>query len=137
MRLLSVRPPYAQAIFDAGKVVENRSWETDYRGTVYIHCSLKMKEEFFDCNGFKKSAKSLQKRMRDAYIGGQLFGGSIIGSVDLVACTLTSRSIWAESGSYHWILKNPRRLKKEIAHKGRLGLCTVDASLAARLRSAA
>lgn len=38
-RVLSVRQPWAWAIASGRKRVENRSWNTPYRGTVYIHAS--------------------------------------------------------------------------------------------------
>ncbi len=39
MKALSVRQPWANAIFMAGKDVENRSRRTDYRGPLLIHAS--------------------------------------------------------------------------------------------------
>lgn len=38
-RVLSIKPPYAWAILIGRKKVENRSWNTPYRGTVFIHAS--------------------------------------------------------------------------------------------------
>jgi hypothetical protein len=38
-RVLSVRQPWAWAIACGRKKVENRTWKTPYRGTVYIHAS--------------------------------------------------------------------------------------------------
>ena len=37
MRILTIRPPWSAAIFDAGKNVENRTWQTHYRGPILIH----------------------------------------------------------------------------------------------------
>ena len=37
--MLSVRQPWAWAILYAGKRVENRDWETEYRGRVWLHAS--------------------------------------------------------------------------------------------------
>ena len=36
---LSVRQPWASLIVSGFKSVENRSWKTDYRGTIAIHAS--------------------------------------------------------------------------------------------------
>ncbi|MEV6967602.1 hypothetical protein AB0M47_21105 [Hamadaea sp. NPDC051192] len=41
MQALTVRQPWAWAIAHAGKVVENRSWSTSYRGLLAIHAGLK------------------------------------------------------------------------------------------------
>jgi ASCH domain len=38
-RVLSMKQPWAWAIVSGLKHVENRSWKTPYRGTVYIHAS--------------------------------------------------------------------------------------------------
>jgi hypothetical protein len=38
--ILTVRQPWASAIFHAGKDIENRVWPTDYRGRLWIHAGL-------------------------------------------------------------------------------------------------
>lgn len=46
---------------------------------------------------------------------------SIIGKIDLVDIIQNSKSPWADSGSYHWILKNPVLFEKPVKHiKGKL-----------------
>ena len=44
-RVLSIQQPWAWAIASGRKKVENRSWPTPYRGTVYIHASGKLNRE--------------------------------------------------------------------------------------------
>lgn len=39
MKALSIRQPWAWAIVNAGKRVENRTWETRYRGPILIHAA--------------------------------------------------------------------------------------------------
>ena len=39
-RVLSIKEPFATLIKEKIKVVETRSWKTNYRGTIYIHASL-------------------------------------------------------------------------------------------------
>lgn len=39
VKVLSVKNPYAYSIIHGGKDVENRTWNTDYRGRLYIHAS--------------------------------------------------------------------------------------------------
>src|SRR4051794_18968482 len=41
-RVLSLKQPWAWAVSAGKKKVENRSWNTPYRGTVYIHASTKL-----------------------------------------------------------------------------------------------
>lgn len=40
MKALSVRQPWTFAITDLGKSVENRTWETKYRGPILLHAAL-------------------------------------------------------------------------------------------------
>lgn len=39
MKLLSLRQPWAWAVMHGGKRIENRKWNTNYRGQVAIHAS--------------------------------------------------------------------------------------------------
>jgi hypothetical protein len=39
---LSVRQPWAWAIVSGYKDVENRSWPTNYRGTLFIHAGQRL-----------------------------------------------------------------------------------------------
>jgi len=74
--------------------IENRSWNTRYRGTLLIQASAKLPAEFET--------------------------GGIIGMVQLVDCVTSSRSKWFE-GPVGWVLTKPKRLPF-IPLKGRLGL---------------
>jgi hypothetical protein len=48
MKVLSVRQPFASLICAGIKTIENRSWKTDYRGTILIHASKDEKINEFD-----------------------------------------------------------------------------------------
>ena len=39
-KILSLTEPYATLIKEKKKLVETRSWKTDYRGELYIHASM-------------------------------------------------------------------------------------------------
>src|SRR5258708_4725138 len=47
-RVLSIKQPWAWAIASGRKKVENRSWSTPYRGTVYIHASRTLNRQAVD-----------------------------------------------------------------------------------------
>jgi hypothetical protein len=119
MKVLSVKNPWAYLIicgFDFGselgglkiKDVENRTWYTDYRGPLLIHCSKK-----FDNNAWWD--------MRPHGVSWKDYNGHIIGKVNLVDCVQDSKSLWAEKGLWHWVLKDPMPCKP-IPAKGSLGL---------------
>lgn len=40
MKVLSIREPFASLILNGVKKIETRSWQTHYRGEIYIHASL-------------------------------------------------------------------------------------------------
>ena len=46
--VLTVRQPWASAIFVAGKDVENRKWSTNYRSRLWIHAGLDADRGDFD-----------------------------------------------------------------------------------------
>ena len=100
---LSIRQPWAWAILELGKDIENRSWQTKYRGPVCIHASKACREEDFN------SAATFigWERMRPGYMPRDYQRGGIIGVVDIVDCVARSESSWF-FGPYGFILANPR-----------------------------
>jgi hypothetical protein len=119
-KALSVRQPWAWAIVEGYKPVENRKWPTRYRGPLLIHAGLQDDLHgwhFLDEMGFPLPV--------DPPTGG------IMGIVDLVDCVQGYDSPWAMEGYYHWILENPRR-RNFVPMSGTLGLFDVDPPLSAR-----
>jgi hypothetical protein len=113
-KALSVRQPWAWAIIEGGKDVENRAWLTNYTGPLLIHASLQDDLDgwhFLDEMGFQLPV--------DPPTGG------IIGIVDLVNCVLGYESVWAQEGRWLWVLGNPRPLPF-VPYKGKLGLFNVS-----------
>ena len=110
VRALSVRQPWAHAIMHLGKDVENRRWRTHRRGRILIQASLKVERD---------EASKLNLDPDD------LPTGAIVGSVEIIDCMRGSKSKWAISGQWHWILKNARVVAKPIAFKGALGFIRV------------
>jgi hypothetical protein len=110
--VLTIRQPWASAIFHAGKTVENRPRRTHYRGRLWIHAG-----EF------------RRRDDADSWATGQglwlpeepLPRGVILGSVRLVDCIDDSDSPWAHPGSYHWLLQSPMLLVRPVPQKGSLG----------------
>lgn len=110
MKCITLHAEWAEAIFELGKDVENRSWPTKFRGRILIHA------------GKSYSAQNLEMLGLSA---DDLHCGQIIGSVEIVDCVRDSRSSWASSDSWHWILRNPTRLARPIWAKGRLSIYEV------------
>ena len=151
MKVLSVKNPYAYLIIHGIKDVENRSWKTDYRGELLIHCSgkdqvdiydddipkeiLKEFDEFWKAkdnnedyqfqNEFARKLADLDIKTEKIIIKDkQIFylSGLILGKVTLTDIVRDSKSIWAEKNCYHWILENPVVFNSPIEAKGKLGL---------------
>lgn len=110
MRVLTIKQPWAGAIFALQKNVENRSWYTPYRGLLLIHAGAAL----------DKSAP-IEPAEGDVWTA-----GSIIGAVELVGCVQMQAGKWAAAGAWHWLLKNPVTLSKPMAARGRLGLWSLD-----------
>lgn len=108
---LSIRQPWAWAIVNGHKDVENRLWATDHRGSLLIHAGKK-----FDRRGF-----GLLEQLGIAYPDEPDVGG-IVGMVDVIGCIDDSESPWAREGSWHWLLARPLEFRSPIPCQGRLGL---------------
>ena len=118
MKTISVKQPWSYLICSGIKDVENRSWKTNVRGRVLIHSSKKISKSIISIEQKNHILFDINKKMKF---------GSIIGSVEIVDCIINSNSIWAEKGTYHWILKNPILFDAPIENiKGKLNFWNYD-----------
>lgn len=110
-QVLTIRQPWASALFVAGKDVENRPRRTGYRGRLWIHAGKNPDrsevDEWAGSTGIWVPPEPLPREV-------------IIGCVELVDCVEDSDSEWAMPGEFHWLLRRPMRLKTPIAHTGSL-----------------
>jgi hypothetical protein len=114
-RVLSIRQPWAWAIASGRKKVENRSWSTPYRGTVYIHASSNR-----DAHG----AQWIQRQC-GLTVPDELTRCAVIAVAELTDVVTLNRGRrfgkWFE-GPYGFVLTNVRRLRRPVPTLGRLGL---------------
>ena len=117
MKCISIRQPWALLVCAGIKTIENRTWQTPFRGTVAIHTGA-----------FSKAVDTLvSPSLRSLFSF-----GSIIGSVDLANVVPRSEvddNPWSE-GPYCFKLENPKLFVQPIAHKGRVGISTLDQDVA-------
>jgi hypothetical protein len=111
-KVLTIRQPWAWAILEGLKRIENRSWRTRYRGTLWIHAA---------------TSRATLKRYADRFptIPSQLDFGAIIGRVQLIDCVPLDEAAgqpFAE-GPWCWILASPEPITPRPC-SGRLGLWT-------------
>lgn len=128
VRALTVRQPHARRIVFSGKSPENRTWDTSFRGGLWIHAGL----------AFDRSAPALVK---DGPVA-EMARGAIIGRVDVVGthhsdgCRVWCTR-WSLPDSWHWELANPVALPEPVPCRGALGLWRVPDDVLAQLTAGA
>lgn len=85
VKVLTVKQPWASLIVHGIKDIENRSWQTNFRGRVLIHSSAKGDIAKFGCLQPSQRLKVLNTPMSRIGFNDLPFG-SIIGSVEIVDC---------------------------------------------------
>lgn len=101
---LSIRQPWAWAILNAGKTIENRVWRTTRRGPIALHASKGMTfAEYRDC------LDTLAIIRPDLDLPGidELPRGGIVGTAEIVDCVWRSDSPWF-FGPFGMVLANVR-----------------------------
>jgi hypothetical protein len=128
---ISIRQPWAELILRGKKPIEVRSWDTTYRGILYLHTGK-----------VPAGYKALDLGLQDAFRGGY------VGTVELASTVAFNRKLWEEwrelhlsdgpfrEGLYAWMVRNPRRFENPIPGPGALGIFHPDPSISEMLRSA-
>lgn len=150
MKLLSLWQPWATLWVHGEKLIETRSWGTDYRGRVAVHAGKHFtEEERHLC--FTEPFKSALARCGYSHPGA-LPLGALLGYVTLTECrrmvpaleeakkdarvTEKERAFggW-EAGRFAWVSAGERKLlERPIPFRGAQGLRDLPAEIAERLR---
>lgn len=125
MKAITIKQPWASLIVHGIKNIENRSWQTNFRGRVLIHSSAKGDIAKFGCLQPNQRLKVLNTPMSRICFNDLPFG-AIIGSVEIVDCVQNHPSIWADKGVYNRVLTNPILFPEPIPVKGKLSLWEYD-----------
>ena len=119
---LSIRQPWAWAIINAGKDIENRDWFCRQRGPICIHAAKGCTREEYD--GFIRAIH--QVSLARPFPPGatvptlaDLYRGGIVGTAEIVDCVERSDSPWF-FGPYGIVLCNVQPVPF-IPVKGALG----------------
>lgn len=123
MRVITVYQPWAWLMIDAVercpelvKTIENRVWDTRYRGRLLVHASARI-----DARAYHDAAAlierhlgvELARKLPPFTRAHALPRGGIIGAVTLVDVrppTAAPESPWHMLGHYGWVLRDPIRL---------------------------
>jgi hypothetical protein len=129
IRGLSVRQPWAWGICTGLKRTENRTWSTDFRGTVAIHASTS-----------PQVVKALRQSSGCELMTHERFEfGAIIGLADITAIASYGPQHEADpfaEGPYCWTLEHARFLRTPIPLKGKLNLFKIAPAIQQQLREA-
>jgi hypothetical protein len=121
-RVLSIRQPWAWAIASGRKKVENRTWQTPYRGTVYIHASS---------NRDANAVEWIRRKVR-VIVPDDLPRCAIVAVAELTDVVTRKRARrfgkWFE-GPYGFVLTNVRPLRSPVRTLGKLGLFQPSSAL--------
>lgn len=122
MKAISIRQPWAFAIVELGKDVENRDWQTRYRGPVLIHAAKGCTVEEFN------SAATFigWDKMRYGVLPRDYERGGIVGRAEIIDCVEHMDSRWF-FGRYGFVLRNAEPLPFQPC-RGQLGFFTPDFS---------
>lgn len=130
MKVLSLTEPCATLIKEKKKLVETRSWKTNYRGELYIHASAtKIPKDWREDKEFMDLVKDTP-----------LNYGKIICKCKLVDCIYMTEEYVEkmrnnhqeyicgkyEVGRYAWVLEDIIPLEDAISVKGHLGIWSYE-----------
>jgi hypothetical protein len=129
IRALSIRQPWAWAVCAGVKRTENRTWTTEYRGTIAIHASSSMQI----VNAFKRESGC------EHFNSDWFKSSAIIGLADIADIASYGPQHETDpfaSGPYCWTMTNARFLKEPISMPGKLNLFKLTSNVQQRLREA-
>jgi hypothetical protein len=132
MKALTVRQPWAWAIINVGKDIENRSWNTRIRGRIAIHAAQGMTREEYErgCTYIKRIKPRAKIPPYE-----DLERGEILGTVEIVDSIQDSGSPWFE-GEYGFVLSHPKKLPEPIPCKGALNFWDVSKHIESLIKKA-
>lgn len=138
MKALTVKQPWANLIISGLKDIENRTWKTNFRGRVYIHCSQKPVPMNGNDDGFIPTMPQLKEifkfiptsQGRWPDVMAAYTNSAIIGEVDIIDCVQNHSSIWAQPDVWNWVLANAVKYDQPILNvKGGLSFWQPDLSI--------
>lgn len=121
MKALSIRQPWAWLVVNGHKPVENRTWETLYRGPLQIHAGLQMtRADHEACLIFMAGEPRMAQIISQMPRFEDFPRGGIVGQAELVACLRDQESPFFV-GPFGFVLKDARPLPF-LPCKGALGI---------------
>lgn len=136
MKALSLTPWWAWIVANGHKPVENRKWNTKFRGEFLIHASIGKSSDWAEVRDFFAHViPRVSKESLDCFLGSDVPRGAIVGRARLVDVVRESDSPWF-FGPYGFVLEGVARTPI-VPCKGALGFWTVPADVLAKIGEAA
>jgi hypothetical protein len=140
MRILTIRQPYAWAVAVAAKPIENRSWDTAWRGLMAIHAGQRFERHALAAEPMARAIQGWAGAGTVRGVPPWEQGGQVIAVaslVDVCRAALTGGEChcgpWALPDLLHWRLEDVVQIRP-VPAKGKLGLWVPPPDLAAEVR---
>jgi hypothetical protein len=126
MKCLSIRQPWALLVCVGARTIENRSWNTSYRGEVAIHAG-----------GYRDAVLHFEQQDSwDGSLSEVISFGAIIGVAELFETVPFDQRAWDDpcaEGPFCLVFRNSRFFRTPIPHKGRVNLCELPVGVVNRV----
>ncbi len=145
MKALTIHQPFAWAIFNAGKNIENRNWRPPQEligQRIAVHVS--QPQRWPNHEEWERISVVICARQRGLCLDDfpdptMMERGSVIGTIEIGAVTDTQEfgvaSWWYDDASrYAWWIRKPRTLEVPIQCRGNQGLWRLPAEVEAEMR---
>lgn len=129
MKALSLQQPWAWLMVNGYKLIENRKWNTSFRGPVLVHASKTFDEDSVPF--VVEMAKKLGIYGKMPYLLKDFQMGGIVGIAEITDCVTSSKSPWF-FGQYGFVLKGAKPLPF-VPLRGQLGFFDVSAEVVKEL----
>lgn len=129
LRVLSIKQPWAHLIVSGQKLIENRTWTSDYRGTVLIHTGKRA-----DLDSVEIENRYGIAIPRSLPTGGLVGIAEIVDAVSNLNAPVSVQKDKFFEGPYGFVLRNTQKLPF-IHCRGKLGIYRLDPAIERRLRA--
>ena len=125
---LSIRQPWAWLIVHGFKDIENREWQTAFRGRFLVHAGQTFtRPQFAEVVDWLQELNLCPPTL-PTFDELKAQTGGIVGQADIVDCVASSASRWHMPDQHGFVLANPSPLPFRL-WKGRLGFFNVPESV--------
>jgi hypothetical protein len=141
MYALTLQQPWATAIIDCGKDVENRTWQPPnliIGKRIAIHAGKTLRRDDFTAlvnEGFELPARLPQGLILGSVVVAGWVRGRFAYGLTTSEAKLARASLWNHNDAYAWVLRHPRPLATPIAALGQQKLWPLPADVLAAMRT--